>query len=276
MIDVARAQPLASTVEGISAINDYLNVQLGPPAGEGWIAATDLVADGSPRREELQARIQTRHKTTDRHFVAMTFFGASIWQVVVAGIASYLTTLRVPELKPANVALHWNADGWGDTLALVEGRFAALPDDPAAGHPDVTVVADRNALRAYFVEHIVRDYVPPLIDLVSATSPLGKRALWGVVADRCVGTLIWLAKELNQTAICLAEVDALHQTAPFTGKSGILTVEHGTHQELFLKRNSCCLSYKVPEQIYCSTCPLLPLEDRIQRLQAYVAKDATV
>jgi hypothetical protein len=271
MTAIALSHPLASTVEGITAINEYLNVQLAPPVGDGWVTVEELIADRSPLREELLARIRRRYHTDDRHFVAMTFFGATIWQVVVASIASYLTARRVPQLNPANVMLRWDADGWADTVAIVNARFAALPDDPAADHVDVTIVADRDALRARLVEYIVSDYVPALIDVTSATSPLGKHALWSVVADRCVGTIVWLAPQLNLTATCGTEVRALLQAWPRKTRTNILAVEHAGRQELFLERSSCCLSYKVPEHGYCSTCPLVSREERVHRLRKYMA-----
>lgn len=275
MTDGDPAHPFVSTVERISTIKAYLDVQLGRPVDAGWTPTTDLLAAVSPRREELLQRLHRRYKTTDRHFVAMTFFGGYLWHVVVAGSASYLVDGRVPEITPANVALRWDAEGWAGTLALLEGRFAALPDDPAAGHPDVTVVADRDALRAYFAERIVRDYAAPMIDTLSATSPLGKPALWGAVADRCAATMLWLGQKLGQAATCRDDATALLEAVPYKGKGAVLTVEPGGRAEMFLKRCACCLAYRVDGHDYCLTCPLLSSEEQVRRLRDQMAADVS-
>jgi hypothetical protein len=272
MSDVTHAHSLASTFETLGALSSYLKVRVEQPEGEGWLPATNLSDSATSYHATLRARIGARYSTTDRHFIAMTLFSNAMWQVVVAGFASYLVARRVPDLRRANIALHWDEHGWAETLALASGRFAALPDDPAIGHPDLDVLPDRDTLRGRLIEHLVGDFLPPLVDHLSAISPLGQRVLWSVVADRCAGTIIWLCEELGLQSICRAEVDALLQAVPHGNKTGILTIDHNGQQHMFLRRGTCCLSYKTPAHDYCSTCPLLPEDERVRRLRDYMAR----
>ncbi|MBZ0316210.1 MAG: (2Fe-2S)-binding protein [Anaerolineae bacterium] len=58
--------------------------------------------------------------------------------------------------------------------------------------------------------------------------------------------------------------------SPLRGKTGVIWIEHHGHPHPFLQRGACCLSYKVPEYGYCSTCPLLSQEEREQRLRQHL------
>lgn len=262
--------PLGATLARISMLHDMLNVELGTPSGKDWIPAVALV-DDTHLRDELMTRIGRTNRTSDRHVITMSFWTAYTWQLIVGSIACYLVEQRVPDCAPEEVMVHWDHEGWADRLAWQTGRFTALPDDPHAGHPDVKVVPDRTALRAALIEQITRCYGSPMLDALVASSPLGKRALWAAIADRCAGTIIVAAKTFDQPALCRAEVDAMVCDAPLRGKTGVLVVAHNGREELFLERGSCCYSYKLPDHEYCTTCPLQPATERLQRLRASMA-----
>jgi ferric iron reductase protein FhuF len=269
-----QASPLAASLKYVNTLNAYLKIELGAPEGDGWVAAADLAASSSPQRDEIMARIAAHYTTSNRHYIASTFFRAYIWQAIGGSIACYLTVQRVPHLSLDKIWLHIDTQGWIDTLALGAGRFAALPDDPAAGHPDVTVVADRDALRMYLLEQLTHHYLPPMIDTMRDCSPFGKRSLWAQAADQCAGTMIWLTKELGQTKQCRDEVEMLLCNAPLRGKTGILTVTHNGRNEMFLKRETCCQSYRLSKLGYCQTCPLQSVEERMRRLQELMAEQS--
>ncbi len=70
------------------------------------------------------------------------------------------------------------------------------------------------------------------------------------------------------------EVEAFLSLLPYKTKSGVLEVPYEGRCELFLKRASCCLSYKLPEHGYCTSCPLQSEAERIERFRAYLAEPA--
>lgn len=102
----------------------------------------------------------------------------------------------------------------------------------------------------------------------------GLRAMQETLADRIAGSLIWLLKDLGRKAEIHTEVEAFLSLLPFTSKSGVLEVAHEGQVEPFLKRASCCMSYRLPQYGYCTSCPRQPEEERIARFQAYLAESA--
>jgi hypothetical protein len=91
------------------------------------------------------------------------------------------------------------------------------------------------------------------------------------LADRVAGTLLWLLKEHGAGERPRAEVAAFLALLPFKSKSGVLEVPCEGRCELVLNRASCCMSYRLPQHGYCTSCPLQPEEERFQRFQVYFA-----
>jgi ferric iron reductase protein FhuF len=245
----------------------YLQISVGKPLGDRWLDARSLAAPISSRRDELMQRIATTHSTDDRHVIAMWFWNAYTWPVLMGAVLSYLLERRVPYLAPANIVLHWNDAGMTDRMALRSAHFFALRDDPAAWEQDCTVVADQDALRAVLVAQITQHYVPPMLDVLATQSPFGMRALWATVADRCASAVLQATDTLGNDT-CRQEVASLTKHAPLHGNTGVLVVNHNGADTLWLQRGGCCHSYKLPRYGYCATCPLLPIEERMKRLKS--------
>ncbi len=173
----------------------------------------------------------------------------------------YLLAERAPDLTPSSIALHFDADGRADGIAFLSRRFAALPTDPAADHPDATIVPDRAALRDH-LRQAIEAHMAPLIPALRAQSPLGTRALWVTVADRCAGFLYWmqhLHPDLFSAEMVLAEVPALVQApgSPLANRLTCVTAAHTPDgSPLSLRRGACCLNYRRPDGKLCESCPL--------------------
>lgn len=270
----SEARPLAQTLERVGELNEYLNVRLGAPSGEGWVPASELAYEDSPHLDPFLERVGAEHETEDRSVMASFFFGYYNWQVAAPAIISYLTESRVPDVSATNLALHVNEAGRVDDLAVLEEKFAALPDDPASKRPGATVVDDGDALRRYFLDRLIEGHLAPLVELLRTRTPLGRRALWAAVADRCASTVIWLTRQLGKEDLCPGEVEALVGEPPLEGKTGVMYVEHAGRTEMFLRRGSCCFYYKLARE-HCATCPLLPLEERERRLREHLARQGS-
>lgn len=265
--------PLRETLTRVASLNDHLKVQLGTPGGDDWFSPAAFLQDETVL-ETLWTRLATEAKTTDRVYLKQSAFGAYIWQLTVCGVASYLIARRVPDLSATNTMLHLDDKGWIDAMALLTPRFACLPGDPATDDAYATVVPDDETLRRFYLQALLTEHVEAFMGAMKSRYKYGLRAMQETLADRIAGSLIWLLKDLERKAEIHAEVEAFLALLPFTSKSGVLEVPFEGGSEPFLKRASCCMSYRLPQHGYCTSCPLQPEEERIARFQAYLAEAA--
>lgn len=270
--------PLAHSFARAQTLSDYLKVSYGAPPDGNWIRADSVFVD-SQRFAGLKQSVQQRLSTRSANIVASSLLQSYQWQVLASAVACYLFERRVPDLDAASVCLHYNDEGEADAVIFTGGRFVALPDDPAAGHPDALVVADiqslRHALRAGIEAHLGQT-----IEQLCARLGSKPRGLWLNVADSCAGTLTWLIQQQDEAAgvaRIAAEVDALIRApgSPLNTKQlALIEITLHEHTQVFLDRASCCYWYKTEGGEYCSTCPHRTPEDRNEQLLKYMAQHA--
>jgi hypothetical protein len=206
------------------------------------------------------------------------------WYVSAAAIAAYLVARRVPDPAPANMALRyrtytWEADGeTGESeridVRFLSGRFAALPDDPAANHSDALVLPDAVTLREWLRIEL-EAHLSPLIDRIYAATRLGQRAWWNLVADACAALFLHAGKVLGDPVPAQSEGLAFVKAAGspmHNPDTGYITLEWAGHCETFRARGGCCRYYTLPDSDKCTTCVLRPAEERDQRLRDYLAQ----
>jgi hypothetical protein len=269
--------PLEQTLARARELNEYLKPQLGAPSGEGWIAHTDL-APGAARLEALIAATQARLRTKAAAIVGSAVLQSYQWPLISTAVVCYLLNRRVPDLRPEATRTRYNAEHEADALALLGGRFTALPGDSAASHPDATVVADLLTLRTVLRTGI-EAHLGAVIDQLCAHLGCKGRGLWLNVADSLAGTFVWLAQE-QQPVTTLeqleAEVAALIRSpgSPLHNRRiGLIQLSHQERSQVFLDRATCCYWYKTEGGEYCSTCPHRTPEDRRERLLRYLAEE---
>jgi len=269
--------PLEQTLARARQLNDYLKPELGAPSGERWFAHTDL-APGAAYLETLIAATQARLRTKAAGIVGSAVLQGYQWPLISTAIACYLLDRRVPDLTLAHTRIRYTAEHEADSLALLSGRFTALPDDPAADYPDATVVPDLDALRA-MLRNTVEAHLGVVIAQLCARLGCKPRGLWLNVADSLAGTLVWLL-QAQQPATALeaieAEVAALVRVpgSPLNSRQvGLLQLNHQERSQVFLDRATCCYWYKTEGGEYCSTCPHRTPESRRERLLASMAEE---
>lgn len=238
--------PLQDTLSRAAALSEYFKVEVGTPTGEGWTTPAAFLTDEA-MLETLWTRTSERAKTTDRAYLKQSVFGSYIWMLTVSGIGTYLLARRVPDLSAQNTVLHMKPDGDIDRLALVAPRFACLPDDPASSDPHATVVPDLDGLRRFYLQGLLAGHLDAFMGTMKIRYKYGLRAMQETLADQVAGTLLWLLKEHGEGERVREEVGAWRALLPFRSRSGVLEVPFEGRCELFLKRASCCLSYKLPE-----------------------------
>ncbi|MCU0491715.1 MAG: (2Fe-2S)-binding protein [Chloroflexaceae bacterium] len=263
--------PLAQTLQRARALSDYLNAELGPPSGTGWVAADGALRPAAPLLSQLAAATRSRLRTTGATTVASAMVQSYQWPLISIAIACFLLDQRVPDVSVANTWLHYNGENEADGLALRVGTFRALPDDPAASHPDAVVVPDmaalREALRSGLEQHLAQ-----VISQLCTGLGCKPRGLWLNVSDTCASTLVWLLQEQDKTITTAQiehELDALIQVpgSPLaTNKIGLIPLTYLDMRQVFLERATCCYWYKTEGGDYCSTCPHRTPDDRKERL----------
>lgn len=263
---VAESHPLAATLARVSALDEYLSLELGTGEGDGWIAATELGA----ALPTILRRVGKDAGTDDRRIQAALFVWSYAWNVAAPPIACYLVERRVPDVGPGNVAIRIDGRGGVRARALRSARFAGLADGPASGRGALLLAGDPELL--VWLRERLEGHLALTVAAVRACSPLGRRAPWALAADACADAFLRVGKKLGRVQSACAEAEAF-LAAPEAGsrlrsRASFVTLEHAGRRETFLLRSSCCLYYKVPQGEYCVTCPLPSEPERERRLRA--------
>jgi hypothetical protein len=275
--------PLAATLARVAALDPYLKAQTITRLHGDWFAATELI-DDSQRLHESLHRIMRPYSLEDReiaaknrHIAASFLINSYAWALPAAAIGAYLSERRVPDLDPSNVALRFSEaaeeEEGGLEIAFLSDRMAVLPDDPAAGQPDVIVVDESSQLREWMRLRLER-HLQPIIEAIYGRTRFGRRAQWNLVADDCAALFLWVGQRIrDQQRSCaegLAFVGA--PDSPMRqSRTGYFTLEYAGHCETFRKRGGCCLYYKLSAGQNCSTCSLIAEEERDGRLLKWMA-----
>lgn len=276
--------PLAQTLSRMIAINEYFYADLGS-IESGWFLGTALLDEKAPALEEALARQAVQHPNMEARTRGSYLIGEYSWYVPAVAVTAYLAERRVPDLSLDNLALRfgkytWHEGGESGEAERIEvrflgGRFAALPDDPAANHPDAVIVPDHNALREW-LRITLEAHLTPLIEHINARTRLGRHAQWCLVADSCAALFLHggqsLEDELRGKAEALAFVKA-HGSPMKNPKTDFVSLQYLEHRETFRTRGGCCRYYTVAEDGYkCTTCVLRKPEERDQLLLDYMAR----
>lgn len=260
-IDTGRAD-LAESVARASSRQARVALRMDTPAGEaGWVNCARLLADGagfaawrSSLAEWLCARYgEAPGRTTDGYVLT--------WYLAVPG---YLAALlfhherRVPSLRPEHLSFRMaRPRPHPESIALLDRRFVCLPDDPAAGDPDATVVPDERALaavlRGRFTAHVAR-----FIAAFGPTVRFGRHTLWAAATDALDDSMLLAGRYGGDEDAGAVDAALLlpARLGPLTAGSTIRPLGTGWTR----RRESCCFHYLLERgQGACSTCPrILP------------------
>ena len=259
--------PLTGTLERLSGTEDGmdLSARLGVPDEPGWTTVVDLAEDPGAL-DEIVSRIGRGYAVENRAFAGTTLLRGYLWRMLTPAVAVFLTERRLPDLRAANVALRFGEGGSAEGVAFVGSRFAALPDDPDAAHPDATVLSPEGELLGWLRDALVETHLPVLIPaLRSLRVRRGARALRSVYVDSCAEAFMFVGRELGQEAEArgFAEV-LLAGPSPLSGPTNFYVQEHEGGYKWTRVRNTCCLYYKVGGGA-CFTCPRVTHAERLQR-----------
>jgi len=260
--------PLADSAERLTEAFQR-PVRCGAP-GAGWIRCSDVDAAFVARWERDVAAEHVREYGRS-HPSAAAGYVLGWYAGIPAGLGAALFRLdrRVPRLDRGAVAFRLGPGAYPAAFALLDGRFWCLPTDPAAAHPDATVVADDVALAAVLRAQ-VRGHADAFLATYPARTRLPRRALLGAFTDG-VDTGLELAGDLQRLPpeVALALPPSEFSTASSALPASTITLRVDGHGRRHVDRTtlSCCYYFKVdPEAGPCGTCPRIPAAERLRRL----------
>lgn len=242
--------------------------RIGWPSEPDWVDAMEA----RERLDEFMGRTGAHYGTADLALTGTFFLKTYARTLVGTALVSLATERRVPDVGPGNTAFRIGADGIVRELAYREPGFAALPDDPDAGHADATILRDADALRSWLRERLVDGHMADLVPLLQGRTRRGPRALWGTVSDMCSGVLAILA-ETEGTTEAVERMDResrafLSTGPPLVGGPPLYPIVHADAMATSWQRVTCCLAYRLPGSELCVSCPCVDVEERERRLRA--------
>lgn len=263
--------PLAATLKRISATEAGeemgLDATVGVPEEPGWMPATGLVSDAEAL-EELLARIGRAYGTENRLYTTTALLRGYLWRALIPTVAAFLLERRAPDPGADNLALRFDERGYPEGLAFRGPRFAALPDDPDAGHPDAVVLSSEEE-QLFWLRDRISPGLPGLFAVLRRARPRrGERVLWGVAVDSCAEAFLHVGEAFGrQEEACAHAETMLSGSASLSGPTNYFVLEHTGGAEPTRIRNACCLHYKTGNEA-CFTCPRTTDRERHEILAA--------
>jgi hypothetical protein len=266
----AGSSPLQHTLRGLGAAADQLILTPQPGLREapaGW-----LVQD----RPGLYRAVRAfgRSSGTDETAVATSLF-VQAWAVNVtrAAIACLVGARRVPDMASSNTVLLLDTDYRPAGVSLVAPRYAALAGDhDAEADPRAQILPDDDALFGWTRARMFDGHLGPLVDALHDLATVGRRLLWGNVAAATAGgfaALSALPSRPFDPEHLLPEARRLLDApgAATEGLAELFPVPHEGGTRLFVRRQTCCLRYRLPDAPpTCLSCRLLLEPERRRRI----------
>jgi ferric iron reductase protein FhuF len=217
---------------------------------------------------------------TDELAVATSLL-CQAWAVSVTrpAIAGLVGARRVADLSAANTVLRFDGEGRPAGASPVTPRFAALAgDSEAAAEPWAEMVDTDDALFAWVRSRLFDEHMADLVEALHELAPVGRRLLWGNVAAATAGAFAALSAAVlppaDRAALMLRDARRLldEPGLPTEGLAEVFPVEHNGGVRLFVRRQTCCLRYRLPDApLTCLSCRLMPEAERRRRITLKLA-----
>ncbi len=156
--------------------------------------------------------------------------------------------------------------GFAEDLAFVGPRFATLPDDPEAAHPDAVVLPSEEAMLDLLSETLAQTHLPAMGSALRGLRVRrGTRVLWRAASDVCAEAFMYVGQSMGREKLALGFGEKLLSGPYLPGAADYYRFEHDSGSEMTLVRGTCCLYYKVADGA-CFTCPRTTRWERLQRM----------
>jgi hypothetical protein len=258
---------MAATLQKMQASFTWTTLHT-KPEGDGWYSYQDLINTDSGVFGLLLETYQQQAPYLSKRQAVQNLFSSLTWWCATACYAPVLIDGR----SPTNLgSVYFHSSGYIDTVALEFGTFLCLPTDEATTHSKATLLPNREALVKTALNHL-KTMLQPIIEVAKNHTAIHDKSLWLYLADNLTQLVLHLKG--SQRTACDVEVETVLRQLPERGGTGVLEIRHEETTAYYCKRSTCCFYYLSPEGKKCSTCPKLPLGERVEKLQDHLAKQA--
>lgn len=255
--------PLLRTYDLLRSHSDQYRLLVDEPEGEGWVPLSAMLDLDTGELVRLVDQQAAHHKVKGRSAPAVLFFSEYAYVAIAMCAATYLGFQRFPLLPIDDVTVRYDEDSHIEGVAVKSYRFAALPNDPDAHHPDCVVAETPESLRDMLREQLIQ-HLEPLVLATHSATRAGKPGLWAIAQDYVASAFGWIGKTLGQQESGISESLLIAEPpSKLHRDKGFVHIEHCGQEYYMVDRLSCCLYYKAPEGHYCSSCPHRPMEERV-------------
>ena len=262
--------PLTASMVRAQELGGFFALPQRTAGDPGWTPARDLFQGDDGRLGELVAAYGERAwDSSNRHVAGSAFLVAYLSRVVFPLVGQYVLERRVPEVSLDNLAFHWSGAAI-DATGLNRLRFAALPDDAAADHPDAMVVEDVTALYDQLKGWLFEENLQPVIGDLQRAAGASVKVSWNAAAAAFSQALnrLYATEAARERVVQAAEVFFGDPDSPISGQLTMEEFGSGGHTGFFSRRRGCCLWWRSPRaNDYCSNCILLPREEQDRRFR---------
>lgn len=230
------------------------DLRLGEEPPPGWVPAHQLADAALPHLQDLVLSGAREWRAGPYAAALLSWKRYAHWVTLPLALGWALNR-RVPLVAADRVRVRVGRTG--PRVALAGPDVAVLPDDPCAGMPGTTVVADEEALLAAARTALVECHLAPVAAALRALVPVAERPLLGSIAAALAQPLVTLAPMLPGDPVTAVpalmggvgpDLAALVDLVPVTTAAGATT--------LSLRRRTCCLAFAVRGLSPCESCPL--------------------
>lgn len=268
---IAVVSPIGMTLAEIGELFPYNRVLFDPSCDLATLAEL-CAGDGAGITQQLDAL--KVHLETDEDEIPVALSAMSFpWLVAGVAIGSFLTNRRVPDLTPAAVSYTFAEYGYPLDIVFRSARFSALPDDPAAGDSDVTVVADIAELRAVLQRQLAAHLAGVLRVMRARGAKVGRETIRRTALEACLSALCSVEAKLGRLPRLRDDVETIFRSGGLANPLFLPTLpvirEYPTGsggRAASVALTTCCLRFRIPGQGPCPACPSQDAAERERRM----------
>ncbi len=262
--------PLIRSLREAGDLDPYFDMPVSNVDETGWSPATALFRAGDTSlRELVMGYGYVRWGTTNNHVAASAFIIAYLTRFIYPMVGQYVLKRRVPRVTLENLAFH-RTDGRIDATGLRQPRFAVLPNDPAAGHPDAKVLHSETDLYQQLKDWAFTSNVEIVIAALRRSVPASVKVSQNAVAASCGQALHRLYNHVEDKSLVLSAAESLFgdPSSLIYRQVSMEVIEHEGKDGFFARRAGCCLVWRTRRDgRYCSNCILQPKEEQTRHFK---------
>ena len=267
--------PLVRSLREAGELDPYLDMPVANAEDTGWSPAAALFQSGDTNlREMVMSFGYARWGTTNNHVAASAFIIAYLTRLIFPMVGQFVLKKRVPRVTLENVAFH-RTDGRIDATGLRHPRFAVLPDDPAAGHPDAEVVPTETELYRRLKDWAFSSNAEIVITALCRSVPASVKVSRNALAASCAQALHRLYNHVDDKPLLLRDAETFFEdpSSPIYRQVSMEVIEHAGKSGFFARRAGCCLVWRTrTDNGYCSNCILQPREEQTRQFKELLAR----